>query len=84
MKIVSPSSRCRYVWYCPITQRELAKRLGVDESQISRDERNDYHGITVERASRILDILGVEIRSEIHVDISLKKRNNAAKEAVVA
>lgn len=24
-----------------ITQRELAKRLGVDESQITRDERNE-------------------------------------------
>ena len=46
-----------------LTQRELAARLGVHESQISRDERNEYHGITVERASRILDTLGVQIRS---------------------
>lgn len=48
-----------------VTQRELAKRLGVHESQVSRDERNEYHGITVERASRILDALGVECRSDI-------------------
>lgn len=41
-----------------ITQRELAQRLGVDESQVSRDERNEYDGITVERAQRILDLLG--------------------------
>ncbi|MEO7993536.1 MAG: helix-turn-helix transcriptional regulator, partial [bacterium] len=40
-----------------LSQRELAKRLGVDESQVSRDERNDYHGITVERAERILAAL---------------------------
>ena len=46
-----------------LTQRELAERLGVHESQVSRDERNEYHGITVERASRILDALGVELRS---------------------
>jgi DNA-binding XRE family transcriptional regulator len=46
-----------------ITQRELAERLGVHESQISRDERNEYHAITVDRASRILDVLGVELRS---------------------
>ena len=46
-----------------LTQRELAARLGVHESQVSRDERNEYHGITVERASRILDALGVRLRS---------------------
>lgn len=46
-----------------LTQRELAERLGVHESQVSRDERNEYHAITVDRASRILDALGVELRS---------------------
>lgn len=40
-----------------LTQRELADRLGVSESVISRDERNEYHAITVERAQRILDAL---------------------------
>jgi ribosome-binding protein aMBF1 (putative translation factor) len=46
-----------------LTQRELAERLGVHESQVSRDERNEYHSVTVERASRILDALGVDLRS---------------------
>jgi len=46
-----------------LTQRELAERLGVHESQVSRDERNEYHGITVDRASRILDALGVQLKS---------------------
>ena len=46
-----------------ITQRELAKRLGVDESQISRWERNEYHGITIERASAVLDALGARVRT---------------------
>ncbi len=46
-----------------LTQRELAERLGVHESQVSRDERNEYHGITVERATRILDALDVRLRS---------------------
>src|SRR5690242_14489739 len=27
-----------------ISQAELARKLGVSEAQISRDERNDYHG----------------------------------------
>jgi DNA-binding XRE family transcriptional regulator len=46
-----------------LTQRQLAERLGVNESQVSRDERNEYHGVTVERASRILDALGVNLKS---------------------
>jgi len=40
-----------------LTQRELADRLGVSEAVVSRDERNEYHGITVERAQRIFDAL---------------------------
>ena len=47
------------------TQRELAKRLDVSESQISRDERNEYHGITVDRANRILEALDVEVTTEV-------------------
>ena len=46
-----------------LSQRELAARLDVHESQVSRDERHEYHGITVERASRILDALNVTLRS---------------------
>jgi len=46
-----------------LSQRELAEKLGVHESQVSRDERNEYHGITVERAARVLDAMGVELRS---------------------
>jgi DNA-binding XRE family transcriptional regulator len=46
-----------------LTQRQLAARLDVNESQVSRDERNEYQGITVERASRIFDTLGVTLKS---------------------
>jgi DNA-directed RNA polymerase specialized sigma subunit len=46
-----------------LSQRELAQRLGVHESQVSRDERNEYYNITLERASRILDALGVELKT---------------------
>jgi len=46
-----------------ITQRELANRLGVHESQVSRDERNEYHNVTVARASRVLDALDIQMRS---------------------
>jgi len=46
-----------------LSQRELAERLNVHESQVSRDERNEYHGVTVERVNRILEVLGAEVRS---------------------
>ena len=48
-----------------ISQRELAERLEVHESQISRDERNEYRGITVERANRVLEALGVELTTTV-------------------
>ncbi len=44
-----------------LTQREVARRLSVDESVISRYERNEYHGITVDRAQAILAVLGVKL-----------------------
>ena len=50
-----------------ISQRQLAKELGVHESQVSRDERNEYHGITLDRAVRILDALGVELRTTVEM-----------------
>jgi DNA-directed RNA polymerase specialized sigma subunit len=40
-----------------LSQRELAEKLGVSEAQVSRDERNEYHGITVDRAQRVLDAM---------------------------
>jgi len=48
-----------------LSQRQLAERLSVHESQVSRDERNEYHGITVERAQRVLEALGVEVRVSV-------------------
>jgi DNA-directed RNA polymerase specialized sigma subunit len=43
------------------SQRELAELLGVHESQVSRDERHEYYGISVDRVQAILDVLGVEV-----------------------
>ena len=56
-----------------ISQRELAKRLDVHESQISRDERNEYFGISLERAAKVLDALGVTLRSSVERG-TLKRR----------
>lgn len=48
-----------------VSQRELARRLNVHESQVSRDERNEYFGVTLERAVKILDALNVRLRSKV-------------------
>jgi transcriptional regulator with XRE-family HTH domain len=46
------------------SQKELAEALGVSEAQVSRDERNEYYGITVERAQRILEVIGLEFQMQ--------------------
>lgn len=51
-----------------VTQRQLAERLGVNESTVSRDERNEYHGITLARALKILAALN----SSVCIDILTK------------
>ena len=44
-----------------VSQRRLALKLGVHETQVSRDERNEYRGITIARALSILNALDVEL-----------------------
>jgi DNA-binding Xre family transcriptional regulator len=51
-----------------ISQRELAKRLSVHESQVSRDERNNYFGITLERAVKILEALNVRLHTKVEIE----------------
>ena len=48
-----------------LTQRELASRLGVSESIVSRDERNEYHGVTLERAQKVIEALGVPVTTRV-------------------
>ena len=65
-----------------ISQRDLAVKLAVHESQVSRDERNEYHGVTVERAGKILDILGAELQSHFTAPIQKWPVSNAGKQAL--
>ncbi len=55
-----------------LSQRELAERLGVHESTVSRDERNEYHGITLERTAKVLTALGVTLSTSVHSATTLK------------
>jgi len=53
--------------YRNMSQKALADLLGVSEAQVSRDERNEYHGITLEKAQRIINVLGANINLTINV-----------------
>ena len=50
-----------------MSQKKLAEILEVHESQVSRDERNEYHGISIERASRLLEALGVQLKTTVEL-----------------
>jgi DNA-binding XRE family transcriptional regulator len=51
--------------YLGLSQRQLAQKLEIDESQVSRDERNEYRGISMERAHAILEALGVRLVTRV-------------------
>ncbi len=51
--------------YSGMTQKALADRLGVSEAQVSRDERNEYHGITIDKAQRVLDALHASLTTTV-------------------
>ncbi|MGH3013996.1 MAG: helix-turn-helix domain-containing protein [Gaiellaceae bacterium] len=44
-----------------LTQRELAKRLGMPEQQIQRYEATLYAGVSLQRLQEVADTLGLEI-----------------------
>ena len=51
-----------------MSQRELARRLNVHESQVSRDERNEYFGVTLERAGRVIEALKVRLHTTVEIE----------------
>ncbi|MFC7443431.1 helix-turn-helix domain-containing protein [Laceyella putida] len=44
-----------------LTQSELANRMGVSNSQVSRDERYEYSGASMERIEQVLKALDIEL-----------------------
>ena len=57
-----------------LSQNELAKCLDIPESQVSRDERNEYHGISLERAQKILSIFGVHVKAKVEMERPLERK----------
>ncbi len=48
-----------------ITQRQLAKRLGLKEQQVQRYEATDYASASLARVAAVVEALGLEVREEI-------------------
>ncbi|WP_121614400.1 helix-turn-helix domain-containing protein [Mesobacillus foraminis] len=48
-----------YRIYKGMSQQQLAEKLGVSASQVSRDEKNEYYGATIERIQEVIDALGM-------------------------
>ncbi|MBV8218735.1 MAG: helix-turn-helix domain-containing protein [Solirubrobacterales bacterium] len=44
-----------------LTQRDLAKRLGVPEQQVQRWEANSYSGVAIDRLQEIADALQLQV-----------------------
>ncbi|WP_241156832.1 helix-turn-helix transcriptional regulator [Bacillus sp. FJAT-42376] len=52
-----------------MSQQDLANKLNVSPSQVSRDERNEYYGATFERIQSVMDAM--IINSVTRIDSSL-------------
>lgn len=48
-----------------LTQTQLAEKLEVSPSQVSRDENNDYHGVSMVTVKKILKALGEDLEIKI-------------------
>lgn len=57
-----------YRIYLSMSQAELAKRLKVNESQVSRDERHEYYGATTEKIENVMEAMGM--KATINIEVS--------------
>ncbi len=48
-----------------LTQSDLARRLGVTEQQVQRDEKTDYAQASLDRLQRIWRVLGVRLDGQV-------------------
>ena len=56
-----------------LTQKELARRLGLKEQQIQRYEATRYSGASLERIQQVTEALGVTIRERLTLPASTEK-----------
>ncbi len=60
-----------------LSQKELARRVGTSQQQISRLESTSYEGHSLSMLRRVAEVLG----AKVHIDIQLPER---PKQAAVA
>ena len=56
-----------YRVYKGLTQAELGEKLNTSESQVSRDERNEYFGASVEKILKTMKALEMDLEIKINV-----------------
>lgn len=60
-----------------VSQAELARRLNVSEAQVSRDERNEYHCVSTEKAQKVFEALHVKPVTQISLPQNSDERELA-------
>jgi transcriptional regulator with XRE-family HTH domain len=65
-----------------LTQKELAKRLGLPEQQVQRYEGTRYAGVSLERLQQVADAVGITLKETVEYDsrapTQRRKRTTAA------
>jgi ribosome-binding protein aMBF1 (putative translation factor) len=56
-----------------LSQKELARRLGLKEQQIQRYEATDYASASLARVQAVMRALGLQVREEITLFTSLSR-----------
>jgi ribosome-binding protein aMBF1 (putative translation factor) len=51
-----------------LTQKDLARKLGVKEQQIQRYEETDYASASLNRINEVIKALDIEVREEVILD----------------
>ncbi|MDQ3702081.1 MAG: helix-turn-helix transcriptional regulator, partial [Chloroflexota bacterium] len=64
-----------------LSQKELARRLGLKEQQIQRYEARRYAGASLERVQAVADALGVQIHERVLLPTVTGVAPSAAKTA---
>jgi transcriptional regulator with XRE-family HTH domain len=58
-----------------LTQREFAELAGSHESQVSRDEKNEYHGVGEDRLRALMNAVGLNFEGQYFlVEIVVRPR----------
>jgi transcriptional regulator with XRE-family HTH domain len=63
-----------------LTQKELARRVGLPEQQIQRYEANRYAGANLERLQEVADAVGIRLAKTVEYDV----RDDAKRSSSVA